>query len=180
MIIFDNFITQKKHFESISKSPFWEDQSYYWHSMDNLDKGIGSWVVQKILQTSARNFFPFEKACGFEYWPGVISHEDELLDVGIDGENYHLNIHVDKDEILYEETGEFSFPLFGAILYFLEEDIEGGLLRYWVNEHTYQDIECKNNRLIVFDPSCPHGVTQVTKGVRKALSINFWEKELHV
>jgi len=102
------------------------------------------------------------------------------VDVGIDGDLYHLDVHVDKDENLARATGEFVYPLFGAILYFLEGDIEGGLLKYWVDEHTFKYVEAKNNRLIVFDPSQPHGVTEVTKGLRKALSINFWDHQPHL
>ena len=182
MIILDNFLQDEKAFESIAYSPFWADPGYYWHLMSGLDNGIGSYVVSRMVEEqSIMNAYPFEKALGFEYWPGVFSHDDEgAVDVGIDGDLYHLDVHVDKDENLARATGEFVYPLFGAILYFLEEDIEGGLLKYWVDEHTFKYVEAKNNRLIVFDPSQPHGVTEVTKGLRKALSINFWDHKPHL
>ena len=75
------------------------------------------------------------------------------------------------------ETKELAYPMFGAILYFGNEDVEGGLLRIWEKEEP-EEIEPIHNRLVVFDSAKPHGVTEVTKGIRKSIAINFWREPI--
>jgi len=38
-------------------------------------------------------------------------------------------------------------------------------------------IKAKFNRLIIFDASKLHGVSKVTKGRRRAIAINLWDKK---
>ena len=87
MIIFDNFLQDEKAFESIAYSPFWADPGYYWHLMSGLDNGIGSYVVSRMVEEqSIMNAYPFEKALGFEYWPGVFSRgRGKGVSVGLAG-----------------------------------------------------------------------------------------------
>jgi len=181
LIIVDDFLQDERAFKAISSSPFWRDPAYYWHFMSGLDNGIGSYLVSRILQLpNMMELFPFSKALGFEYWPTVLSADDDIIDIGEDGDLYSLDIHVDKDENLARATGEYVYPLFGALVYFLDEEVEGGNLKYWKDEHTYKEVEPKNNRLIVFDSSKPHGVLAVKKGLRKSIAINFWENQPHL
>ena len=70
--------------------------------------------------------------------------------------------------------------MIGTIFY-VEEPVEGGYLRIWdehfkdINENTmFESIKPKRNRLIIFDASKTHAVTEVTKGERKAIAINIW------
>jgi hypothetical protein len=181
IIVIDDFLQDTKALRSISKSPFWRDPAYYWHLMTGLDNGIGSYIVSRIVeQQDLLNAWPFEKALGFEYWPTVLNDDDDILEVGEDGDIYSLDLHVDKDENLARATGEYVYPLFGALLYFLDSEIKGGLLKIWIDDHTYKMIEPKDNRLIVFDSSKPHGVTAVQKGLRRSIAINFWDHQPHL
>lgn len=160
MIVIEKFLDEKL-FKAIGGSPFWGDPSFYWHNME-LDNSIGSSIVREI---AAR--FPMKDVVGFEYWPSILTP-----DTNKDG--YALEVHVDKDEILYERTGEIVYPLWGAILYWCE-DVEGGELRYWLSKDEFQDVPPVSNQLIVLDPTAPHGVLEVSAGVRRALTINFWD-----
>jgi len=181
LIIVDHFLQDERAFKAISSSPFWRDPAYYWHSMSDLDNGIGSYIVKQILEKQRiREEFPFERAVGFEYWPTVLSEDDDIIDIGEDGDLYSLDIHVDKDENLARATDEYVYPLFGAILYFLDLPIEGGNLKIWKDKNTYQIVEPADNRLVVFDSSKPHGVLAVKKGLRKSIAINFWENQPHL
>ncbi|MFZ9079262.1 MAG: 2OG-Fe(II) oxygenase [Alphaproteobacteria bacterium] len=165
MLVIENFL-DKELFSAIGASPFWRDPSFYWHSIDELDNTIGSSVVRELASR-----FPMKDVVGFEYWPGVLTPDTPVETT--DGVKYHLDIHVDKDELLYSRTGEMVYPLWGAVLYWCE-DVEGGELRYWLSKDEFQDIPPASNQLIVFDPTAPHGVLEVSAGVRRALSINFW------
>ena len=180
MIIVDDFLKDEKALLAISSSPFWRDPAYYWHLMSDLDNGIGSYITSRILETELADKFPFEKALGFEYWPGVFSPDDDVVDVGEDGDLYHLDIHVDKDENLARATGEHVYPLFGAILYFLDSPIVGGELKYWTSKDEFVTIEPKHNRLLMLDPTVPHGVREVKLGIRRALTINWWDHQPHL
>ena len=112
--------------------------------------------------------YPFYSAYGYEYWPTVLMPGMDT-DTDEDGEVYSLAMHCDYDVVKYNETGELSYPMFGAILYFGNHDVEGGLLK--VEDKSIEPI---HNRLVVFNSAKPHGVTKVTKGIRKSIAINFW------
>jgi len=162
MIVIENFLDQEL-FSAIGASPFWKDSSFYWHLIDQLDNTIGSSVVREIARR-----FPMKGVMGFEYWPSILTPDVPVVD------GFHLEVHVDKDELLYQRTGEIIYPLWGAILYWCE-DVEGGELRYWLSKDEFQDIPPASNQLIVLDPTAPHGVLEVSAGVRRALTINFWD-----
>jgi len=187
--IIDNFIADPKVLRAIDLSPFWEDQSYYWKGFawrqrykdltnDAWEKSIGGCIVNLMMQDSQLlEEYPFYSAAGFEYWPTVLMAGMDLQDEE-DG-TYSLNIHTDFDIVAYKKTGKLTHPLFGAVMYFGNEDVEGGLLKVWEeNDDTYHTIEPKNNRLVVFNSHRPHGVTEVTKGIRKSIAINFWREKI--
>ena len=174
--IIDNFLTDEKVVHSINYSKFWEDKSFYFRKADftgfekvNSKESIGSYIVERMLEEpEIVETYPCYSAYGYEYWPTVLlpgmdTHKQE------DGAVYSLDIHSDYDVVKYNETGELSYPLFGAILYFGNEDVEGGLLKV-----ENKEIEPIHNRLVVFDSAQPHGVTEVTQGIRKSIAINFW------
>ena len=75
------------------------------------------------------------------------------------------------------KTSELKYPMFGAIIYFGNQDVEGGLLRVWEGLD-YEEVSPTHNTLVVFDSSKLHGVTEVTKGIRKSIAINFWKEPI--
>ena len=168
--VLDNFLAPKLY-NAISSSPFWLDPSFYWHDM-NLDQSVGSHIVAALQKVQGT---PFDAIIGFEYWGSTFSTDDEHVCTGEDGASYHLDIHVDKDEILHRETDEFVYPQWGAIVYWCDE-VEGGEFRYWKDSHTFVDIKATSNRCVILDPSKPHGVLEVTSGIRRAITINFWDR----
>jgi len=184
--IIDNFITDPAILKAIDQSPFWEDNSYYWNNFKwrqryqeiGETKTIGGTIVNLMMQDAQLlEEYPFYSAVGFEYWPTVLMAGMDLQDEedGI----YSLNIHTDFDLAKYKTTGELNYPLFGAVMYFGNYDVEGGDLKVWEeNNYTYHTIEPKDNRLVVFNSAKPHGVTEVTKGIRKSIAINFWREPI--
>lgn len=190
MLVIDNFISDQEALHSINISPFWEDNSYYWKAMDmkwrqrwealEEKKGsIGEYLVNLILDhPEVVDKFPVYSPVGFEYWPTILMAGMDLQteEDGI----YSLNIHTDFDLAKYKTTGEVKYPLFGAIVYFGNEEVEGGELRVWeTNDITnFATVKPINNRLVVFDSHKPHGVFEVTKGIRKSIAINFWSEPI--
>ena len=93
------------------------------------------------------------------------------------------DIHKDKDEALYEKTGEYVYPKIGTIFYPVDHNIEGGeLIVYDGDEYPTDDTPAdiilpKYNRLIIFDASKWHSVKEITKGTRYAIAINLWDKQ---
>ena len=184
MRVVHNFLTDEKVVNSINFSKFWEDKSYYFRKLDykgfeNYDtkNTIGSYIVERMLEDSSLlEEFPFYSACGYEYWPTVLMPGMET-NTGEDGDVYSLDVHSDYDVARYMKTGEIKFPMFGAIIYFGNEDVEGGYLRIW-DGLDYKEVSPTHNTLVVFDSSKMHGVTEVTKGIRKSIAINFWKEPI--
>ena len=80
--------------------------------------------------------------------------------------------HVDKDELLYEKTGEIKFPIVGIAYYPLIENLTGGT--FYIEESVR--VTPKTNRLIIFSSDLPHGVSPVLGGTRISVGINAWNK----
>lgn len=184
MIVIDNFLTDEKAVHNINYSKFWEDKSYYFRKADfkgfntfEEKSTVGAYIVNRMLQESELiEAFPFFSAYGYEYWPTVLMPGMEP-EIEFDHESYSLAIHSDYDVAKYMKTGELCYPMFGAILYFGNEGVEGGKLRVWESVD-YEEVDPIHNRLVVFDSSKMHGVTEVTKGIRKSIAINFWKEPI--
>jgi len=180
LIVIDNFLTDPKAVNAINYSKFWEDQSYYWTELTEVQdsNSIGAYIVERMMQDEELlEAYPFYSIKGFEYWPTVLLPGMDL-EPEEDG-TYSLNIHTDFDLLLYKTKGELRHPSFGCIMYFGNEDVEGGELRVWEkDEYTYESVSPNHNRLVVFDSHKPHGVTEVTKGIRKSIAINFWKEQI--
>jgi hypothetical protein len=111
---------------------------------------------------------------GFEYWTGIQSAEDDnpFLD--------NLGLHYDKDEILFQETGNLQTPIIGSVYYPDQNEFTGGMLEIFTKGHDKdpERIYAAPNRLIIFDAgSVAHSVSKVTSGTRKAIAINLWGEE---
>lgn len=181
MIVYDNFIQDQNLLNKIQNDPsFWRD-GYHWYdgwwnsrpttTRHELIKYI--WGDHCLLNES----FQIQ---GFEHWVGVYEAGDNKVIENF-GERYHLKHHFDKDEDLWNATGEVKSPIIGTVFYPDPEvdNIEGGMLQIWdtydVNPYyPYELIQPKFNRLIIFDAGKLHAVQEVTKGTRKAIAINLW------
>lgn len=78
--------------------------------------------------------------------------------------------HYDKDEKLWESTGQIKTPICSIVYYAVVENLNGG---EFMTET--EIITPKTNRLLVFSPGIRHSVKDFT-GTRLAVAINPWEK----
>ena len=177
VLVFDNFIADRGTLKGITNSPFWERKCFYWNDAlfggSERTNGIGEYLVELMMKHPAiRKEYPFERAAGFEYWPTVTTQHSVSEDP-----EYALDIHSDFDILRYETTDEVRHPLFGAVIYFGNEDVTGGDLRVWEDdEETCKIVEPIGNRIVLFQSDKPHGITSVSTGIRKSIAINFWEE----
>ena len=109
---------------------------------------------------------------GFEYWSNLHLQKGKL------------DWHADKDERLINEKGELSQPRIGHIYYIKTDNLKGGYLELsdsQINEKIYENkierIKPKENRLIMFDPSKAHKVTEILEGSRRAFLANAWKEK---
>ena len=116
-------------------------------------------------------------AAGFEYWCNI-------MDDGVS-----LEWHVDKDEEELHETGELVMPIMGAVYYGFNHggQYTGGKL-HTVDAEWYEnpadfdktghreqeviEIDADFNRLVLFNASLWHRVTQVNDGRRYTFAVN--------
>ena len=119
----------------------------------------------------------FGKAAGFEYWCNIMS------------DGVSLDWHVDKDEEELQNTGDLMMPIMGAVYYGFNHDgqYSGGQL-HTVDAEWYEDplefdfsrkrhdevmsIDAHFNRLVIFNASLWHRVTDVHGGLRYTFAVN--------
>lgn len=141
-------------------------------------------VVQKIWENCLP--CPKEEILGFEYWTRTY----------LPGQ--FLDVHVDEDTFMYEDSKIFSGPLLGSIFYGID-NTEGGFVEIHnatLVDGTAMAIERKNvepllspieereriayrgNRVIIFDAGhVIHGTTPAKSGIRQVMVTNLWHKD---
>lgn len=103
---------------------------------------------------------------GYEYWTNTLSQVQPL------------DWHYDKDEALWELTGEIVTPVYGSVLYG-EGEVTGGYLEVQHDDGEVERIQHKPNRAIFFDAGKDlHRVSPVKSGLRRTLACNIWERKL--
>tara|TARA_R110002153_G_scaffold213745_1_gene366270 strand:+ start:3903 stop:4469 length:567 start_codon:yes stop_codon:yes gene_type:complete len=177
MIVIDDFIKDQSLLDEISNSPdffgpngdfMWWDG--WWNSpTDTLKKRIIQQIFKFNPLITPKLSEDIKKCAGFEYWTGKYGPEEKYN---------NLDMHMDKDELAWENHEKFVAPVIGCIYYPMNTMFDGGMLQlehYGVRE-TFLS---KFNRLIMFQTGqITHGVTQVFKGTRHAFAINLFHEEL--
>jgi hypothetical protein len=111
----------------------------------------------------------------------------------------YLDVHVDEDTFLYQESKTFSGPLTGSIFYGLDNQ-DGGFVEIY-NKAILKDgeklaiesenintllvpveererIAYKGNRVIIFDTGhVVHGTTPAKSGIRQVMVTNVWHRD---
>ena len=105
-----------------------------------------------------------------------IKRVDDFIDLSdMSGFEMHHNYtdyvshHVDKDEALFEETGEIKHPLISIVYYPLIKNLNGGT--FYTDHLT---VEPKTNSMIIFPSILMHGASTVVRGERVSVGINPW------
>ena len=105
--------------------------------------------------------WPEHRWVGFEYWVNEYPIGN------------HLEWHNDKDEGEFKESGRVLSPDEGIVFWTHADELKGGNLEIRNGDNTLT-VAPKANRLIMFDTSLPHRVTEVKAGKRRALLVNPW------
>lgn len=153
----DNFLSEEeisKVFREKSFKPF----TTRWHPLPSK-----SFYHNKILAEIADEFADVSGAVGVEEW-----HQD--------ADWFLPEEHEDKDEKLYAETGEVSYPICSAILYLRIENLVGAKLRI-VRDNI--EIEPKPGMLVLLAPGVTHSITEYSQGTRISLNLNIWDRPLN-
>ena len=172
MIVIDNYL---KDLDLLSKFEC-EDS---WHTYDkqnnlNYDKetlfynnnsveSIFEELIQYLTRDTYLNLSSYNYS-KIEYWANHLSKSKPL------------DWHQDKDEVLLESVGETTHPLLGIIWYGKVVDLVGGYLEIDHNDFagSYERIQPRDNRLIVFNPIKFHRVSKIFSGTRCGLQVNLW------
>lgn len=178
MVVIDNFIRDRQLLEAIALSDEFSSAAGQW--WEGWWKTPAVTLRQRLVQEIWGERCPLhdaptitQQAAGFEHWVGKRSADSSG--------NRSLPPHRDRDESLYSQSGTTRHPVIGAVFYPLRRDFSGGYLQIF-NEDSddgpFELIEPRFNRLVIFDPSILHGVTDVTAGHRYALAVNVWDKPI--
>ncbi len=149
----DNFLSKEeiaKVFTEKSFKPF----TVRWHTLPSK-----SFYQNKILQEIKNDFTDLSSAIGIEEW-----HQD--------ADWFLPEEHIDKDEALYETTGEVKLPLCSAILYLRVENLVGANLKL-VRDNV--EVTPKPGTLVLLSPGLLHSITDYESGKRISLNMNIWD-----
>jgi hypothetical protein len=149
----DNFLSKEeiaKVFTEKSFKPF----TVRWHTLPSK-----SFYQNKILQEIKNDFTDLSSAVGIEEW-----HQD--------ADWFLPEEHIDKDEALYETTGEVKLPLCSAILYLRVENLVGANLKL-VRDNV--EVTPKPGTLVLLSPGLLHSITDYESGKRISLNMNIWD-----
>jgi len=192
MIIIDNFIKDQDLLDRIENDESFWQVGYRWYD-GWWSEGITDIRHELIHAIWGENSpYDYKNVIGFEHWVGDFNEQEEphyIFDMP-----WSLKPHFDKDEEHWTETKQVIGPKIGTVFYPCREidEMEGGLLHYWddysadlLSEDNMliypptpgEQIKAKFNRLIIFDASKLHAVSKVTKGRRRAIAINLWDKK---
>lgn len=158
---------------------FWDG---WWASPANT---LRKRVVEEIWKENLP--CPESEILGIEYWTRTY----------LPGQ--YLDVHVDEDTFLYQDTKTFSGPLTGSILYGID-NTDGGFVEIY-NKAILKDgeklaieaeninnllvpveererIAYKGNRLVIFDTGhVVHGTTPAKSGIRQVMVTNVWHRD---
>lgn len=173
MIVIDNFIEDEVMLQNMldKDGDFWKIGYHWWTGWwNNAPKSLRQKLIHKIW--SDHRVPVLSKVMGFEHWVGVLSKDNTIGNE----KGYALNHHHDKDE-----GGGSDKPMIGTVYYppMGEPQCEGGYLKVYSKDDRnspYELIAPVPNRLVIFDATQLHAVTEIPKGKRYAIAINLWSQ----
>jgi hypothetical protein len=212
MIVIDNFLNDDLYGEMLTDASFFpqsmgseeriatELNSYHYEQSscyapymfwDGWWRSPANTLKKRIVQAIWENRLtvPQEQIVGFEYWTRTF----------LPGQ--YLDVHVDEDTFMYEESKTFQGPLDGCILYGVD-NLEGGFVELHsahsplvdgsigaleresidsaqVNIEHRERIAYRGNRLVMFDSGhVLHATTPAKSGIRQVLVVNVWHKDV--
>ena len=171
-----------------------------WLSVNSKPKTVKEKLVSYIIKKSG---FLIKDGEEIEYWTHVHSPESNIV---VDGKNViaskKLGWHTNKDEVSNKEDKKLVHPIISFVYWPINDHFEGGYLEIssikpseinldifnspdsilsFVSKfkNDYERIEAKYNRLVIFDSSYIHRVTEVTQGIRWTFTFDIWNKLIH-
>jgi len=118
-------------------------------------------IHEKILE-QVEDFTGSKETLGVEQW----AFHSELTQLP--------DLHQDRDEELFDKTGELSFPMCSCVAYLSVENLKGANLEIGDNI-----IVPKTGMLILIAPEVWHRVSEYVSGKRHSLNYNFWNKTIY-
>ena len=173
--IFNNFITDDDLLSDIEKNK--EDyllnyDQNRWHIKGNPSVDIFTKIINYTWKDCCPITIDFDSE-GFEYWTNVLNSDVKE----------RLPPHLDKDEEWSNKTNKIVSPKIGCVYYPAGQEFEGGELQIYLDglNNPPKIIKPELNSLIIFDAGkYYHEVKPVTKGSRRILAMNLWEKKPHL
>jgi hypothetical protein len=161
MILVDDHIKNQKFFKKLQKESIWQKFPKYnwWNGWWNSN---ASNIIEEFIEYSWKKYDFVKTMAGFEYWSNDYA------------DNRGLDWHNDKDEGIFQSTGNVITPDIGSVFWIRVDNVEGGYLDL-DDPDGFQRVEPKENRFVIFNAGDPHRVTPVTKGFRRTLLINPWK-----
>jgi len=182
LIAIDDFLDiQSDIYKKITSEGVWVDGRKFagfsnnvfngWMNKDETPSNVFEEVSVKIWEYAknyTKNYMPAEYD-GVEYWFNQLNQGE------------CLPMHKDKDEALHVKTGRIEYPFIGSVYYCHKELPTGGFLEIGRGirdeSHDLERIRPVPNRLVLFNSSNWHSVSEIKRGFRRHFTTNIWIKK---
>lgn len=212
MIVTDNFLEKSLYEEILQDSSFFPESmgdgekiatelnSYHYEQAscyapymfwDGWWRSPADTLKKRVVQAIWGNHLNAdqEDILGFEYWTRTFTA------------GQYLDLHVDEDTFMYEETKTFQGPFNGCIFYGADNP-EGGFVeihsaspplvdgsQFGLERENLDKVQSpiedreriayRGNRLVIFDSGhVLHATTPAKSGIRQVMVINVWHKDV--
>lgn len=163
ILIKDNHIKNKNFLKQLQKESLWNKfPKFNW--WDGWWKSKPKNPLEKFIEYSWKEYSLCKQMAGFEYWTNDYSN------------NRGLDWHNDKDEGIFQTTGEIVKPEIGSVFWVTVKNIKGGYLDL-KEPNGFTRIDPIENRFLIFNAGNFHRVTPVTEGFRRTFLINLWKEK---
>ena len=174
MLIYDDFLPEGDLKNQITSEEQWkESMPFQWYKCGDEFKNLFEQFCNLVWYNHFYTTKPVQ-ITGWEYWSHSMNSESyNSLDFHVDSDINGEHVSEEKEQEMIAK-GEAKVPKHGFIYYGHKELPEGGFLEIKREYGDIERIQPVPNRLIIFDPSCIHRVTKVTRGVRRSFVCNLW------
>ncbi|MEK9769984.1 MAG: 2OG-Fe(II) oxygenase [Betaproteobacteria bacterium] len=158
ILVIDNFLTENENNQIIQ----------YYKSNDFIGEPLEDKTVIPVYFSGREKHRLIDRmidACFFDSYDGY--------EFWFNNPTTPIGFHFDTDQALEHKTGEIRHPSL-SLVYYPDVNINGGGGGLVIKDHAI--IEAKKGRLVAFDSTLQHGVSDFI-GTRLSLVVNIWKQK---
>ena len=164
--------TIDKYFSTEEISEIFNDKNFkpfttQWYSIGSLTP-FQTKLIDGAQEAVASSFKSLSDVIGVEQW----THDASMHELP--------ELHFDKDESLYEKSGDLRYPILSIILYLTIDSLKGADLFIVGKSTQYGETTVipEAGKVVYIAPGVLHGVSPYISGKRISVNMNLWDYDV--